>query len=151
MPKPSTAKLTLEISYEDGSRAIIETKDLDASQLPERGNTQEWHDHIELGMKDPFYDPEDFDQRQRYWVDQTLRVPRLDSHFYLKLQLPPVDRSGSAVYTLTEIEPPATNLVMIWNSGLPAVCNFDERKAQKKAKMFGTGPGAPIYFLLDIP
>jgi len=153
MPKPKTAKLTLEITNDDGSKTRIVTADLDASKLRENSRKPEDDpDHIVLGMKDPWYDESDYFERRDRWVTDTLRIPTFpDSHFFLDLQLEPV-KKGSAVYTIEKIEAPATNIVMIFNANKPVMCAFDEKVAAEKAENFGTsGPYAPIYFLLDIP
>jgi len=153
MPKPKTATLKLEIVNDDGSKTIVTTANLDATKLPERGNTADWQDHIELGMRDPYYDPDDFNDRRNRWVNDTLCIAPRDSHFYLKLQLPPVHQSKH-VYQIQEIEAPDTSVVMTTDGrGSRMIpCNFDEKTAAKKAEEFGTsGPFAPIYFILDIP
>lgn len=150
MPKPKTAKLTLEIVNDDGSKEIITTEDLDASRLKDFPHTEKDYDHVVMGMEDPFYDEDDYFTRRDQWVHDFLRVPKPDSHFFMRLRLEPVDKTKH-VYHIRKVEAPDTSVVMIFNANRPVVCNFNELKAQRKAEAFGTGPDAPIYFLLDIP
>lgn len=151
MVAPKTARVTLEVTNDDGSKMILQTEDLDASRLPGRRPTSESDpDHMVVGMVDPYYNESNYFQRRNQWADDLRAFPRnRQSHFFLNIQLEPMD--PRTAYTITEIEAPDTNVVLVWTAGKPSVYNFDERKAAAKAEAFGTQPGAPIYFILDIP
>lgn len=143
-PRPLTAKVTMEIVYDDKSKEIIETVDLDLTTVPHHGGYDE-DPHLKIGVETPW---------ERLGLSPystlTARVPP-PSELCLDLRLPAKD-GGKYLYKSTKIDPPPTNIVMIFNAKKPVICNFDETVAAEKAEAFGTsGPYAPIYFLLDIP
>lgn len=143
-PRPLTAKVTMEIVYDDKSKELIETSELDLTAVPHHGGYDE-DPHFKLGVETPW-------ERigMSPYSSLVARVPP-PSELTIDLRLPAKD-GNKYLYKSTKIEAPATNVVMIFNSERPCVCNFDEKKAAEKAESFGTsGPYAPIYFLLDIP
>ena len=153
MPKPKTAKLTLEILNDDGSKTIVTTEDLDASKLREkhgyRPQSENDPDHIVIGMKDPLYDEErDYFRRRNRWTNQYLDLPPLDTHFFMNLQLEPVKKNGP-VYHIQKIEAPDTRVIMMYVGGEPKLCYWTEEDAQEiAARLLHMDT---IYFFLDIP
>lgn len=143
-----TAKVTIEIINEDGGKTIVTTELLDASKLPAFGRSRDRKDHIEIGMKDPFYDPDDWRQRKERWIDDLRSMPSTPSHFHLDLQLPPVKKTGP-VYQIQTIDPPLTRLVMMYNPGSrrAQVVKWTEEEIQDRAEEYE----GSIYFFLDIP
>lgn len=151
MPKPKTATVTLEILNDDGSRSIVKSSELDASKIPDKSQYASERDpsHMLVGMVDPWRDEDsDWYLRRDRWVDNMVRLQPRESHFFLNVQLEPVNPNG-AFYTIQEIEAPATRVVLCYTGGDPIVCTWSEKDVQKKAaEMLHFGV---IYFFLDIP
>lgn len=153
MPSPKTATLRLEIVNDDGSKTVVTTAELDASNLPHNRHTRptDSPEHIVIGMKDPFYDESDWFERRDRWVDDNFRRFRISSpetHFSLQLQLPPV-KSGEHVYTIQTIEAPDTRVIMMYHPGT----NKAQLTSWKESDVLANAEHwrDTIYFFLDIP
>lgn len=144
--RPLTAKVTMEVVYDDKSKEIIETVELDVTAVPRYGGGDA-DPHLRIGAETPW----DREPTRSYAFD-SLRVIPPASEFCLELRLPAVD-GNKHIFKSTKIDPPDTSVVMIYNADKPVICNFDETVAAEKAAHFGTHGSwnPPIYFLLDIP
>lgn len=141
-PKPKTVVVTIESINEDGSRTVLETVPLDAEYITVNRPTSE--DRLIVGQS---HDEEAYD-----FPWGRAPSPNYGYSFDLNVRLKAAQES-KYIYTITQFEAPAKNVVMVINSGAygntPTMCSYSEDRIAANVERNGIG-NSPHYFFLDV-